>query len=92
MTFLHRTGPDQDQVVVSFRRPEVDPEELREAFDNYRAVTGCAARTAVTPAVAAVRARLTRLLLNDGWEPPESVLDQLRRDDELLSELVASAS
>jgi hypothetical protein len=89
----HDFDPQQEAVVVPFPRSAVDPDMLRVAFDDYRGVMACVARAEVTPKVALVRARLTRLLLQDGWEPPVSVLDQLRSDEELLADLrLASVS
>jgi hypothetical protein len=42
--------------------------------------------------VALVEARLalTRLLVQDGWEPPASVLEQLGKDEEFLRRPLSS--
>ena len=79
-------------VVVPLPRAQADPEELRAAFDRYRAVTACVASTApVTPEVAAARIDLTLLLIRDGWDAPPAVLEQLERDEELLRRPLSSA-
>ena len=85
--------PGTPAVVIPFPGRPADPQELRDAYDRYRAVTGNVAPDAVTTAeVAAARAALTRLLVSDGWEPPRAVLERLQLDDQLLGQSVLSAS
>jgi ribose 1,5-bisphosphokinase PhnN len=68
------------RVVIPFPS-RADGEELRAAYDRYRAVTGTAAPdTLCTPDVVQARLALTRLLIADGWEAPRAVLEQLSRD------------
>ena len=79
--------------VLPLPRSQADPEELRDAFDRYRAATACQATAApVTPEIAEARIALTVLLVRDGWEPPPAVLEQLQRDEELLRRPLSSAS
>lgn len=88
-----RTGEDPAAVIPFPRQHEVAPDELRDAFDQYRGVMARIAGGAEpTPAIAAARSALTRVLIRDGWEPPPSVFDQLRQDEQLLAGSLASAS
>jgi hypothetical protein len=82
-----------DAGVIPFPRQEIDQQVLRDAFDRYRAATTNLATDApVTADVAEARATLTMLLMRDGWEPPQSVVEQLRRDEELLRRPLFSVS
>ena len=84
---------DAEAGVIPFPSQAVDPQALREAFDRYRAATTNLANDApVTLDVAEARAALTNLLMRDGWEPPQSVIEQLRRDEEVLRRPLFSVS
>ena len=77
--------------LVRLAQQQADPEELRKAFDRYRsAATGVAANQPASVALVEARLALTRLLVQDGWEPPASVLEQLGKDEEFLRRPLSS--
>jgi hypothetical protein len=67
--------------------------DIQNCYNRYRAVSGGVAPDLVT-SVDMVQARvaLTRLLMADGWSPPDLVLERLRLDEELLAPRLLVAS
>ena len=83
-----RAGEDG---VVRFAPQQADPDELRLAFERYRSAAGSvAANQPASVALVEARLALTRLLVQDGWDPPASVLEQLGRDEEFLRRPLSS--
>ena len=77
--------------VVRLAPQQADPEELKQAFDRYRSAAGSvAANQPASVALVEARLALTRLLVQDGWEPPASVLEQLGKDEEFLRRPLSS--
>jgi hypothetical protein len=80
-----RAGEDG---LLRLAQPQADPEELKRAFDRYRSAAGSdPAHPPASVALVEARLALTRLLVQDGWEPPASVLEQLGKDEEFLRPL-----
>ena len=80
-----------DDGVTRLAQQQADPEELRQAFERYRSAAGSvAADQPASVALVEARLALTRLLVQDGWEPPASVLEQLGKDEEFLRRPLSS--
>jgi len=74
-----------EAAVLRLAQPAPDPEDLRKAFERYRSAAGTvAADQPASLELVEARLALTRLLVQDGWEPPASVLEQLGKDEEFL--------
>ena len=80
-----------EAAVLRLAQQEADPEELRLAFERYRSAAGTVgASQPASVALVEARLALTRLLVQDGWEPPASVLEQLGKDEEFLRRPLSS--